>query len=81
MCTESNIATSINQSTNGPVNGRLTISQVTTTVKRGKKGQHRFFRCSKVANSVVPDRIWPIFELIQALMNVIVTCKYEKDLI
>ena len=25
--------------------------------------------------------IWPNFELIQALMNVINTCKYEKDTI
>ena len=24
-------------------------------------------------------RIWPNFKFIQALMNVIVTCKYEKD--
>ena len=24
-------------------------------------------------------RIWPDFELIQALINVLITCKYEKD--
>ena len=24
-------------------------------------------------------RIWPNFELIQALMHVFITCKYEKD--
>ena len=24
-------------------------------------------------------RIWPNFELIQALIHVIITCKYEKD--
>ena len=24
-------------------------------------------------------RIWPKFELIQALMHVLITCKYEKD--
>ena len=24
-------------------------------------------------------RIWPNFELIQALMHVLITCKYEKD--
>ena len=24
-------------------------------------------------------RNWPIFELIQALMHVLITCKYEKD--
>ena len=27
------------------------------------------------------SRIWPKFELVQALMYVIVTCKYEMDLI
>ena len=30
-------------------------------------------------SSVVPGQIWPNFELIQALMYVIITCKYEKD--
>ena len=38
-----------------------------------------FFIRSRAANSVVRGRIWPNFELIQALMHVIVTCKYEKD--
>ena len=37
------------------------------------------FRCSRAANSVVSSGIWPKFELIQALMYVLVTCKYEKD--
>ena len=37
------------------------------------------FRRSRAGNSVVQGRIWPNFELIQALMYVIVTCKYEKD--
>ena len=40
-----------------------------------------FFWRSRAANSVVCGRIWPNFELIQALMYVIVTCKYEKDTI
>ena len=30
---------------------------------------------------MVHDRIWPNFELIQALIYGIITCKYEKDLI
>ena len=38
-----------------------------------------FFRRSRAANSVVHGRISPNFELIQALMYIIVTCKYEKD--
>ena len=33
----------------------------------------------RAANSVVRGRIWPNFKLIQALMYVIITCKYEKD--
>ena len=28
---------------------------------------------------MVRGRIWPNFKLIQALMYVIITCKYEKD--
>ena len=36
------------------------------------------FRRSRAGNSVVRGQIWPNFELIQALMYVIVTCKYEK---
>ena len=30
-------------------------------------------------NSVVHGRIWPNFRYIQALMYVVITCKYEKD--
>ena len=37
-----------------------------------------FFICSRAANSVVCGRIRPNFELIQALMHVIVTCEYQK---
>ena len=38
-----------------------------------------FFRCSRAANSVVHGRISPNFELIQALMYIIVTCKYDMN--
>ena len=38
-----------------------------------------FFRRSRAANSVVHGPILPNFELIQALMYVIVTCKYEMN--
>ena len=38
-----------------------------------------FFRRSRAANSEVHGRIWPNFELIQALMYLIVTCKYEMN--
>ena len=38
-----------------------------------------FFRRSRADNSVVHGRISPNFELIQALMYIIVTCKYEMN--
>ena len=38
-----------------------------------------FFRRSRAANSVVHGPISPNFELIQALMYIIVTCKYEMN--
>ena len=40
-----------------------------------------FFIHSRAANSVVRGRSRPNFDVIQALMHVIVTCKIEKDLI
>ena len=69
------------QRTNGPVNAHLTFFPVITTTVKREKGQHQFFRCSRAANSVVHDQIWPNFKLIKALIYVIITCKYEKDLI
>ena len=48
-------------------------------IQSEKKWKHQFFRRLRAANSVVRGRIWPIFKLIQALMYVIITCKYEKD--
>ena len=38
-----------------------------------------FFRRSKAANSVVSSLIWPKFELIQDIMHVLITCKFEND--
>ena len=38
-----------------------------------------FFRRLKAANSVVGGQIWPKFELIQDIMHVLITCKFEKD--
>ena len=37
-----------------------------------------FFRLSRAANSEVSDGILPKFELIQAVIIVLVTCKNEK---
>ena len=38
-----------------------------------------FSRCPKAANSAVLGPIWPNFELVRDVMNVLVTCKYEED--
>ena len=38
-----------------------------------------FFRRSRAANSVVHGRISPNLELNQALMYIIITCKYEMN--
>ena len=40
---------------------------------------HHFFRCARADNSGVGGGIWPKFELIQALMHVLVTCENEDD--
>ena len=48
-------------------------------IQSEKKWKHQFFRHLRAANSVVCDWIWPNFKLIQALMYVVITCKYEKD--
>ena len=38
-----------------------------------------FFIRSRAANSAVLGPIWPNFELVRDVMNVLVTCKYEED--
>ena len=38
-----------------------------------------FFRCSRAANSKVSGGILPKFELIQAFIIVLLTCKNEED--
>ena len=38
-----------------------------------------FFKHLRAANSAVGGPIRPIFELVRALMHIIITCKYEKD--
>ena len=45
------------------------------------KSTGNFFRRSRTANSVVSRPIWPKFELVRDFKNVLVTCKYKKDLI
>ena len=48
-------------------------------IQSEKEWKHQFFRCLRAASSVVRGRIWLNFKLIEALMYVIITCKYEKD--
>ena len=48
-------------------------------IQSEKKWKHQFFRRLRAASSAVRGRIWPNFKLIEALMYVIITCKYEKD--
>ena len=43
------------------------------------KVYENFFRCSRAANSVIGSLIWPKFELIQDIMQFLITCKFEKD--
>ena len=38
-----------------------------------------FFWRSRAANSVVGGPTWRKFELIQDIMHVLITCKFEKD--
>ena len=45
-------------------------------IQSEKKWKHQCFRRLRAANSVVHGRILPNFKLIQALMYVIITCKY-----
>ena len=40
-----------------------------------------FSRCSRAANSAVLGPIWRNFELVRDVTGVLVTCKYEEDLI
>ena len=48
-------------------------------IQSEKEWKHQFFRRLRAATSVVHGLFWLNFKLIQALMYVIITCKYEKD--
>ena len=45
------------------------------------KSMGDFSRRSRAANSAVLGPIWPNFKLVRDVMDVLVTCKYEEDLI
>ena len=40
-----------------------------------------FFKRSRAANSTVFGPFWPNFELVRDVMNTLVTCKNQEDLI
>ena len=40
-----------------------------------------FFRCSRAGNSAVLGQILLKFELVRDIIDVLVTCKYEEDLV
>ena len=62
-------------------NVRQSKKYISPLIQSEKNGKHQFFTRLRAAarNSVVRGRIWPNFKLIQALMYVIITRKYEKD--
>ena len=41
--------------------------------------KNQFLTSFKGHNSAALGLIWPKFELVRALMHVIITCKYKKD--
>ena len=57
------------------------VKKIRLKMKALECSQHytSIFRRSRADNSRVRDGIWPKFELIQALMHALVTCKLEDD--
>ena len=56
--------------------GQLTPQSL---VRSGHNIIQQFFRRARADNSGVGGGIWPKFDLIQAFMRVLVTCKNEDD--
>ena len=44
-----------------------------------KKWKHRFLSRSRAAHSVISIWVWPKFEPIHSFMQVLITCKYQKE--
>ena len=70
---------------NGQTDDAKTISlQLRLWIKRSEKklqrkpGESVVFRCSRAANSLVSDEIWPKFKLIHTFIYVLVTYKNEE---
>ena len=57
------------------------MKKIRSKMKAIECSQHhsQFFRRARADNSGVGGGIWPKFELIQAFMHVLVTCKNEDD--
>ena len=65
-----------------PVNIIVTCKYEMNPIKNIRENEMTPFSFLTVTLSVAMEtrgRIWPNFELIQALMHVLITCKYEKD--
>ena len=56
-----------------------TIQSKMKALQCSQRQKKRFFRRSRAAYSVVGDRIWQKFKLIQAFMVVLVACKNDED--
>ena len=67
----------------------VSMEKIQLKIAEIMRGQHfspykvygEFFKHSRADDSAARGRIWLNFELVQALMNVVVPCEYGKDLI
>ena len=73
---EASLALSISDMTSSP---KGTDAHLRAIIQSEKNWIDQFFRRLRATNSVVRGRIWLNFKLVQALMYVVITCKYEKD--
>ena len=59
----------------------VSMKNIQSKLKALEWSQHYtlFFRHSRAANSIVGCKMWPKFNVIQAFMVVLVTCKNDED--
>ena len=50
------------------------------SIVKKKKWRNQFLRHSRAANSLISCRVWPKFQLIQAFMHILATCKNEDPI-
>ena len=82
------ITLSVTMETSGRIWPNFKLNQALVVQEQPRKNRDTFFplyaygdffRRSMTANSAVSCPIPPKFELVRALMHVIVTCKYQKE--